>query len=106
MEGAIAANEAFHGVVGERSGNIRLNEMLWDLRAQLRPLERWYYASPGLGAQSVREHASLIAALETGELDRALAIFERNMALTLTSLRGEAESLSPSGPTTDTEKAT
>lgn len=91
VDEAIAANEAFHGLIGERSGNARLGEMLWEVRSQLRPLERWYYSSPAHGEQSVREHASLIAALETGALERALGIFERNMALTLTSLREETE---------------
>ena len=91
VEGAIRSNEAFHGLISERSGNARLSEMLQDLRSQLRRLERWYYSSREHGEQSVREHASLIAALETGQLEEALRIFQRNMALTLTSLRQETE---------------
>lgn len=91
VDAAIAANEAFHELISERSGNPQLSEMLSDLRSRLRPLERWYYSSAAHGEQSVREHASLIAALDTGELERALGIFERNMALTLTTLREEME---------------
>lgn len=91
VDEAIASNEAFHGLVAERSGNARLSEMLWDLRSQLRPLERWYYSSAEHGEQSVHEHASLIGALETEHLERALGIFERNMALTLISLREKTE---------------
>lgn len=91
VDGAMAANEAFHEQISELSGNARLSEMLSDLRSQLRPLERWYYSSAAHGEQSVREHATLVAALETRELERALGIFARNMALTLTTLREKME---------------
>ena len=87
VEEAIACNESFHGLISERGGNETLAEMLTELRSRLRPLERWYYSSREHGAQSVREHASLIEALETGELERALGIFQRNMALTASSVR-------------------
>lgn len=95
--GAIESNEAFHALIAERSGNGRLTEQLSDLRSQLRPLERWFYSSKARGRQSVAEHESLVAALETGALDDALQIIERNMAQTLTALRQEiARTAAPS----------
>lgn len=87
VDEAMRCNEAFHALIAERGENGQLSEMLADLRSRLRPLERWYYSSREHGTQSVREHGSLIEALRTGQLDRALGIFEGNMALTLKSLR-------------------
>lgn len=87
VDEALRCNEAFHERIADRGGNDQLSEMLTELRARLRPLERWYYASREHGSQSAREHGSLIEALKTGQLDRALRIFEGNMALTLKSLR-------------------
>lgn len=91
VDETMRCNEAFHELIADRGGNDQLSEMLADLRSRLRPLERWYYSSREHGSQSVREHASLIEALKTGQLDRALTIFESNMALTLRSLRERGE---------------
>nr|NIP57626.1 FCD domain-containing protein [Gemmatimonadota bacterium]NIR78014.1 FCD domain-containing protein [Gemmatimonadota bacterium]NIT86550.1 FCD domain-containing protein [Gemmatimonadota bacterium]NIU30412.1 FCD domain-containing protein [Gemmatimonadota bacterium]NIU35287.1 FCD domain-containing protein [Gemmatimonadota bacterium] len=76
-------------LISEASGNERLADLLEDFRTQLRRLESWYYSYPEHTRKSVREHDALIDALRTGELDKALAIFERNMSLTMTTLLAE-----------------
>lgn len=86
-DAALHQNERFHSLIGELSGNQRLSEQLGELRSQLRPLERWYYMDAEQAQKSVEEHQSLIDSIETGDLQGALAIVERNMALTLVSLR-------------------
>jgi DNA-binding GntR family transcriptional regulator len=86
VEGAIELNDRFHALIAEASGNQRLVALLDDLRTQLRPLENWYYTDPDHTRKSVEEHDALIDALATGELDRALSIFQRNMSLTITTL--------------------
>lgn len=89
VDAAIELNNDFHALIADRSGNQTLIELLEELRMQIRRLETWYYSYRQHTEQSVREHATLIDALETGELERALAIFERNMAGTLYTLREE-----------------
>lgn len=91
VDEAIELNNRFHAFVSERSGNGRLVDLLNDFRSQLRRLEKWFYSYQEHGERSVNEHDALIDALEAGELDRALAIFERNMRLTTTALLEETE---------------
>jgi len=86
---ALELNNRFHALIAERSGNQSLMELLDELRSQIRRLETWYYSYRQHTQQSIREHDSLIEALETGQLERALAIFERNMAGTLYTLLEE-----------------
>ncbi len=86
----IALNTQFHRVFSERSGNSRLQELLDDLRAQLGRLELWYYSDRAHIEESVREHDAIIMALERGDSARALAVLERNMALTYRSLVRDA----------------
>lgn len=86
----IAANNRFHAVFAERSGNARLRGLLHDLRTQLARLERWYYSHAVRTAESVREHAEIIDAIRRGDRRRALEILERNMALTYRRLVEEA----------------
>ena len=83
---ALERNDGFHDFIAGLAGNARLAALLRELRAPLRRLERWFYSSAENGARSVREHEALIRALETGEVNAALAIFEANMALTLRAL--------------------
>lgn len=91
VDGAIELNGRFHALLSEASGNRRLAALLEDLRTQLRPLETWYYTDPEHTRKSVAEHVALIEALETGQLERALAIFQSNMSLTITTLVREAD---------------
>lgn len=82
----IELNNEFHHVFGERSGNQRLSDMLDDLRSQLTRLELWYYSDSEQTQRSVQQHDDIIRAIEKGDHDRALALLERNMSLTYTSL--------------------
>ena len=79
---AVALNDAFHERLAALAGNRRLAALLVELRAPLRRLELWFYSSRENGERSVREHTELIDALERGDLEGALSIVERNMALT------------------------
>lgn len=86
VDRAIELNDRFHHLIAEASRNQRLVALLDDLRTQLRPLETWYYSDTEHTRKSVEEHDALIDALATGQLDRALSIFQRNMGLTITTL--------------------
>lgn len=79
-------NGQFHDLFAERSGNVRLMELLRDLRMQLTRLELWYYSDGELAQQSVSEHDDIIQALVAGDHARALSLLEHNMALTYTKL--------------------
>ena len=86
---AIELNDRFHGYVAELAGNRQLAALLDELKRPLRRLEEWYYSGTERGERSVAEHSALIDALEGGHADRALAIFENNMALTTAALARE-----------------
>jgi len=88
---AIALNDRFHGHIAGLAGNERLVRLLEELRAPLLRLETWYYSGQERAERSASEHDALIEALETGEPERALVIFERNMSLTVTALRERAQ---------------
>jgi DNA-binding GntR family transcriptional regulator len=79
---AVALNDAFHEYIAGLAGNRRLAALLMELRAPLRRLELWFYSSRENGERSVREHSEMLDALQRGDLDGAMAILERNMALT------------------------
>lgn len=79
----IDLNNAFHGMIADRSGNPRLIEMLDDLRQQVSRLELWYYSQGSRTDESVAQHEEMLSALEVGDFERALGLFERNMTLTL-----------------------
>jgi DNA-binding GntR family transcriptional regulator len=91
VEALIELNNRFHHLFSERSGNRRLNSLLDDLRLQLSRLERWYYSDRQHTEESLRQHAEIIQAIETGDDERVLSVLERNMALTYTALLEEVE---------------
>jgi len=78
----IDLNNQFHRLIAQRSGSIRLNEMLDDLRGQLSRLELWFYSQESRAEESVAEHDEMIRAIEGGNHARALELLEHNMALT------------------------
>jgi DNA-binding GntR family transcriptional regulator len=82
-------NNEFHDYIAQQSGNERLRDLLDDLRSQLKRLETWYYSYREHTEQSIREHDELIDALEKGEHEAALSIFEGNMRLTRIALAEE-----------------
>lgn len=87
----IELNKEFHHLICERSGSRRLTEMLDDLRSQVSRLEIWYYSQMNRTQESVAQHDELIRAIEAGEHERALSIFEHNMALTFERFAEEGE---------------
>jgi DNA-binding GntR family transcriptional regulator len=78
----IELNNQFHRLIAQRSGSIRLNEMLDDLRGQLSRLELWFYSQESRVEESVAEHDEMIRAIEAGNHPRALELLENNMSLT------------------------
>lgn len=77
---AVELNYEWHRYISRRSGNRRLAAMLDDLRVRVHPWEIWYFENvEDAEHQSVDEHAEILAAIRTGDLDRALEIFEANM---------------------------
>lgn len=87
----LAQNERFHRLISERGGNRRLALLLDDLRSQLARLELWYYSGRERTQHSIRQHEEIIAAIESGDRPRALALLERNMSLTYQSLIEEGD---------------
>ena len=85
----IALNNAFHDLFALCSGNTRLRSLLADLRTQLTRLERWFYSYAAHTDHSISQHADIIAAIEANAPDQALALLEKNMALTYEKLREE-----------------
>jgi len=78
----IDLNNRFHRLIAQRSGSMRLSDLLDDLRGQLSRLELWFYSQRDLVEESVAEHDELIRAIEAGDHSRALDLLEHNMALT------------------------
>lgn len=83
----IDLDNRFHALIAKRSGNRELIDFLSELKAKIRPLETWYYSFEENIEKSVEEHKAIIEALETGNLDRALTIVERNIGSTLVLLK-------------------
>lgn len=90
VQAAMEINHEFHHLIAARSDNERLTQLLDDLLSQLTRLEIWYYSSRGRAEESVREHDELIAALEAGDIDEALDMFEGHMRGTATALDEDA----------------
>jgi DNA-binding GntR family transcriptional regulator len=91
VQALIELNNQFHHLFSERSGNERLSKLLADLRAQLTRLEFWYYSDEEHAEQSIRQHSEIIRAIQDEDRDRALHLFERNMALTHERLLAETD---------------
>ncbi|MDN3058078.1 GntR family transcriptional regulator [Streptomyces sp. SRF1] len=72
VDGAVAANAAFHSEVMRLAGNAVLSE----LAAQVDRRVRWYYTPVARqrGKQSWIEHRELIAAITAGDEQRATAV--------------------------------
>ncbi|MEU8475795.1 GntR family transcriptional regulator [Streptomyces hygroscopicus] len=72
VDGAVAANAAFHAEVMRLAGNAVLSE----LAAQVDRRVRWYYTPVARqrGKQSWIEHRELIAAITAGDEQRATAV--------------------------------
>jgi DNA-binding GntR family transcriptional regulator len=83
---AVELNDEFHRRLSEASGNPVLNELLLNLRAQVRRLEvldfTWALLEPAGGSRSgarwVEEHRALVAAIRRGKFDRARELVREN----------------------------
>lgn len=84
---AVELNDAFHKGLSDRSGNPPLQEMLEDLRGQIRRIEVWEFTR---GVQEpnkrgakvwVRQHKAIIEAVRAGEFGKARRIIRRNRSL-------------------------
>ncbi len=91
VEEMVTCNNRFHNTLVEPCENQRLLKMLDDLRSQLIRLEHWYYSNLEHARESLLEHDDLIAALETGDSEHALEIFETNWALTFDAFKKEVQ---------------
>lgn len=75
--GAIAGDDAFHGVAVDRAGNAAIRAVLDQYTPLLRRVERIRFASL-LGRESVVQHARIVALAEAGDADGAAAETRRN----------------------------
>ncbi|GEM47261.1 GntR family transcriptional regulator [Deinococcus cellulosilyticus] len=75
---ALQADETFHGVLLERSGNPELRKIVTELKTRLMRLEWYYYRTQGSSAPSVTEHHHLLDALKTPDLAEARTALAAN----------------------------
>ncbi|AWR88147.1 MULTISPECIES: GntR family transcriptional regulator [Meiothermus] len=74
---ALAADNAFHQVWIERSGNRELAQLLADLKVKLRRFELAHFDSKD-AMESVKEHQVIVESLRTGKSRKALEALEGN----------------------------
>ena len=75
---ALAADLAFHDVIGSASANPDLVAMLGRLHDRMRRIDLAYWGRPGLARNSVPEHAAIIDAVRAGDEDRAAEALEEH----------------------------
>lgn len=75
--GAIAADDAFHGVAVERARNAAIRAVLDQYTPVLRRVERIRFASLA-GRDSVAQHARIVALAEAGDVEGAALETRRN----------------------------
>ena len=75
---ASQADDAFHQVFIQRSGNPDLIRMLYESKLKLRWLEMIHFTYNSLAAASLYEHESIITALQAKQYDRALELLKLN----------------------------
>lgn len=102
---AIAADDAFHGVLLAAADNRELTSALARLMPKVRRLEFAQFGSLA-GRRSVQQHEAIIAACERGRADEAARLVEENwlslgqlIAASLESPELPPESLEPPAPT-------
>lgn len=94
---AVSLNDEFHGVFTERCGNPVLQEMVEDLRGQIRRLELWdfrevlkYSGEQGAGSW-VQQHDDLIQAVRAGRFDEAKVLLHENRTIVYVTARKDLE---------------
>jgi DNA-binding GntR family transcriptional regulator len=75
---AYQADDAFHQVFIQQSGNSDLIRMLSESKLKLRWLEMLHFTDHALATTSLHEHESIIAALHSKQYDRALEALKSN----------------------------
>lgn len=76
-----AANEVFHRLIYEQSGNRALRDAALRLQKRLRPYRRMQLNLRGRMAQSREEHRAVVSALAAGEAERAAAALRVHVAV-------------------------
>jgi DNA-binding GntR family transcriptional regulator len=84
---AVSADEAFHGLLLERSGNPFLLHVTEWLTVHARRLNTLYFTHQGPSESSYDEHREIIEALRAGDGERAAAVTRRNMLRTVQVLK-------------------
>ncbi|GGJ38632.1 GntR family transcriptional regulator [Deinococcus roseus] len=75
---ALKNDEAFHGVLLQKSGNPELYKLVSEMKTRLMRLEWYYYRTQGSAAPSVTEHWNLLEALKKHNLPEARAALSAN----------------------------
>lgn len=75
---ASLADGDFHGVVLDAAGNPELSAIVAEMKSRIRRIEVGYFGGSVMAGESCREHESVVAGLESGEFDTALASLELN----------------------------
>ncbi|UQN08367.1 GntR family transcriptional regulator [Deinococcus sp. QL22] len=87
--GAVAADEAFHGVWLARAGNRELAIVLGQLRIKLRRVELAYFDAGPRGHASVAEHAALLDAVRERRWHEAKGALHQNWRGSLERLQNQ-----------------
>jgi DNA-binding GntR family transcriptional regulator len=96
---ASRADARLHQVVIDKSGNAQLADILASLKMKLRRLEVFHFEVYVVAAESVREHAEFMAALERGrDLESAQRLLRLNWQGSLPRLRQAMASRPESQP--------
>ena len=80
------ADNEFHRIFIERSGNLHLIRILEDLKIRYRRLEITYFEGSGRDNASVQEHEKILSALRVKNTDLALDLNRRNWEKSLNRL--------------------
>ena len=92
------SHDAFHAVFVERCASARLRQLIAAVRPQVKRYELLYATAVGTGfGASVREHAAVIAAVASGNADRAERAVRLNWSMSAVRLARGLASLPASG---------
>jgi DNA-binding GntR family transcriptional regulator len=84
---AVDADTAFHDAWIFRSGNSELQQTLRGLKRKLRRVELAYFHAGTSGQASLDEHAAILAALRTGDTEKAVRALQDNWRGSLSRLQ-------------------
>lgn len=80
-DGNYVENERFHALLYKMSGNAFLEQECLRLQRRLRPFRRLQLRWRGRMAQSKKEHAAILAALDAGDGDLVADLLRRHVAV-------------------------